>query len=316
MENNKGIDFSFILPAYKGRYLKEAINSILAQTYPYFELIIVNDNSPDDIDSIVNEFEDKRISYHVNKENIGGKDLVAQWNHCLSFAKNDYVILATDDDLYENKFLESFVPLIKKYSCVNVFQARIMSIDKDGNILSLEKCYKEYLRPEEYLFHYIRGIKGGIPQNIFKRSALNDIGGFISFPLAWGSDDATILEMAKNGIVHSQTFLAKFRWSDINISNKHNCSIEFKKFKSRLLLNKWLDKYIKELVFQENDLGEFLKKEIIGKRPITRKIFIIHSLKHVRFYKLPFIYIYLKKYGALTLKDIASILYIWIKSRV
>ena len=101
MDNNKGINFSFILPAYKGRYLKEAINSILAQTYPYFELIIVNDKSPDDIDSIVNAFEDNRVSYYVNKENIGGKDLVAQWNHCLSFAKNEYVILATDDDLYE-----------------------------------------------------------------------------------------------------------------------------------------------------------------------------------------------------------------------
>ena len=62
--------------------------------------------------------------------------------------------------------------------------------------------------------------------------------------------------------------------------------------------------------------SEFLKEEIIGKRPITRNIFIIHSLKHISIYKLPFIYIYLKKYGALTLKDIASILYNWIKSRV
>lgn len=314
MEDNKKIYFSFILPAYKGRYLKEAINSILEQTYPYFELIVVNDKSPDDIDSIVNSFEDNRVSYYVNKENIGGKDLVAQWNHCLSFAKNEYVILATDDDLYENNFLESFIPLIKKYSYVNVFQARIMSIDKDGKILSIEKCYKEYLRPEEYLFHYFNGIKGGIPQNIFKKSALDDIGGFISFPLGWGSDDATILAMAKNGIVHSQNFLARFRWSDINISNRHNSSIEYKKFKSRLLLNKWLDKYINKLVFQENDLGVYLRNEIVGKRDIINKVFVINSLKHIGIYHLPQIIIDLRNCHQFTFKDTISILYYWIKS--
>lgn len=310
------IRFSFILPAYKGRYLKEAINSILEQTYPYFELIIVNDKSPDDIDSIVNAFEDNRVSYYVNKENIGGKDLVAQWNHCLSFAKNEYVILATDDDLYENNFLESFIPLIKKYSYVNVFQARIMSIDKDGKILSIEKCYKEYLRPEEYLFHYFNGIKGGIPQNIFKKSALDDIGGFISFPLGWGSDDATILAMSKNGIVHSQNFLARFRWSDINISNNHDNATEIKKFESRLLLTTWLDKYVKGLEFQGGDLGDFFKEEIIGKRAITRKVFIIHSLRHISIFHLPEIYKNLKNCETFKLRDIMSILYNWIKSRI
>lgn len=39
-EENKNVPFSFVLPAYKGRYLKEAIASILAQTYTGFELII------------------------------------------------------------------------------------------------------------------------------------------------------------------------------------------------------------------------------------------------------------------------------------
>lgn len=42
-----------------------------------FELIIVNDQSPDDIDSIVFSFNDSRIQYDINEKNIGGTDLVS-----------------------------------------------------------------------------------------------------------------------------------------------------------------------------------------------------------------------------------------------
>ena len=93
--------FSFILPAWKGRYLREAILSILNQSYSDFELIVVDDCSPDPLEKIVEAFKDPRIEYHHNEHNIGGRDLVAQWNHCLQYAHGDYVILATDDDLYE-----------------------------------------------------------------------------------------------------------------------------------------------------------------------------------------------------------------------
>ena len=62
--------YSFVLPAYKATFFKEAIDSILAQTYKEFELIIVNDASPDDLDSIVNSYSDSRIRYYVNEQNI------------------------------------------------------------------------------------------------------------------------------------------------------------------------------------------------------------------------------------------------------
>ena len=70
--------FSFVLPAYKGRYLAESIKSILAQTVTDFELVIVNDCSPDDIAGIVADNTDDRIRYFENERNIGGNDLVAQ----------------------------------------------------------------------------------------------------------------------------------------------------------------------------------------------------------------------------------------------
>ena len=171
--------FSFILPAYKGRYLKESISSILKQDYTDFELIVVDDCSPDPILQMVLEFNDERITYYRNEQNIGGKDLVAQWNHCLEYAKGDYVILATDDDLYESNFLSSFVPLIKKYPDVNLFRARILQVDSHNEIKYIDSCYKEFLLPIEFRYHIMHGMKGGIPQYIFKRDALVKKGGFV-----------------------------------------------------------------------------------------------------------------------------------------
>ena len=104
--------FSFVLPAYKATYLQQAMQSILSQTYSDFELIVVDDCSSEDIEGIVSGFKDERISYFRNEKNIGGHDLVGQWNKCLSYAEGEYVILATDDDLYAPEFLKTFVPLI------------------------------------------------------------------------------------------------------------------------------------------------------------------------------------------------------------
>ena len=86
------VKYSFVLPAYKANYLRESIDSILGQTYTDFELIIVNDASPEDVDSIVNSYNDKRIQYYRNEDNIGGKDLVAQWNYSISYATGDYLV--------------------------------------------------------------------------------------------------------------------------------------------------------------------------------------------------------------------------------
>ena len=122
--------FSFILPAWKGRYLREAIRSILGQSYRDFELIVVDDCSPEPLKEIVGEFQDTRVEYYRNEHNIGGKDLVAQWNHCLQYAHGDYVILATDDDLYEPRFLEEMARLIDLYPEVDLLRSRIMQTDK------------------------------------------------------------------------------------------------------------------------------------------------------------------------------------------
>ena len=68
---NNGL-VSIIMPSYNtGGYIKNSIESVLAQTYENWELIIVDDCSTDDTDSIVGQFSDKRIRYLKNEKNSG-----------------------------------------------------------------------------------------------------------------------------------------------------------------------------------------------------------------------------------------------------
>lgn len=114
--------FSFIMPCYKRQFLGKAIESILAQTYDDFELVVVNDASPENLYEVVNSISDPRLRYEENITNLGGRDLVACWNHCLQFARGEYVILATDDDVIEPTFLEDAVRMIKKYPEVDLLR--------------------------------------------------------------------------------------------------------------------------------------------------------------------------------------------------
>jgi glycosyltransferase involved in cell wall biosynthesis len=138
------ISFSFVLPAFKSEYLKKSIDSILAQTYPDFELIIVNDASPHPIDKIVASYQSDKIRYYKNPHNIGGADLVKNWNHCLHYAKGEYVILASDDDIYEKDFLLTASRIVMKHPTVDVVRSRVVKIDESDLIIEQNTLWMRY----------------------------------------------------------------------------------------------------------------------------------------------------------------------------
>lgn len=215
--------YSFILPAYKSKYLKSSINSILNQSYTDFELIIVNDASPEDIDSIINSYTDKRIQYHKNERNIGGEDLVKQWNHCLSFAKGEFIILATDDDEYTSDYLEKMNILVEKYPFVSAFRPRITYISENNSLSNIECFMPEFSTRNLFLYFFFkRYVFTGIGFWIFRRTKLLEIGGYQSMPAAWFADDVTTMALSEAGVVMSNEVLFKFRIHDQSISDQHN----------------------------------------------------------------------------------------------
>lgn len=276
--------YSFVLPAYKAHFFKEAIDSILAQTYTDFELIIVNDASPEDLDSIVKSYDDPRIRYYVNEQNIGGKDLVAQWNHCLEYATGEYIILASDDDVYFPQYLEKMDALVRKYPNVNVFRPRVQRIDADGNIVHIEGFIPEYTSLLEFPYYrFCEYIQSGIPFYIIKKEILLANGGFVSYPLAWYADDAIVAIMAQNGMVSSSEILFSFRVSGESISTKENdASTLKKKIEATNQYYDWFTTFI-EAKKTKDKYAVLYKKSVLEAIPGRRKGQYDWDLRHSSF---------------------------------
>ena len=94
---------SIVMPVYNGElYLKEAIDSILAQTFTNFEFIIINDGSTDHSDDIINSYHDDRIVY-INQENGG---IGAALRNGCNKAKGQYIARMDCDDIASPERLE------------------------------------------------------------------------------------------------------------------------------------------------------------------------------------------------------------------
>lgn len=212
---------SIAIPAYKATYLKEAIQSVLNQTAQNIELIIVNDKSPENIDSVVNQFKDSRIRYFINEENIGGKDPVANWNKCLSYAQGTFFCLLCDDDIYAPSFIETMLDLAQKYPHCNVFKSRVQTIDKEGKVLTYFPSSPEWEPTCDYLWHVAYGHrKQTVSEWMYRTKRMRECGGYAAVPMAWGADYlSAMLFGAEGGICATIKPLVIFRRSGQNISN-------------------------------------------------------------------------------------------------
>src|SRR3989339_623001 len=93
---------SVIMSAYNAeKYLAEAIESILAQTFKNFEFIIIDDGSKDDTLRIINEYarKDRRIKVYHNKKNIGCVGFIRNLNKGIKLAKGKYLARMDADDI-------------------------------------------------------------------------------------------------------------------------------------------------------------------------------------------------------------------------
>lgn len=89
---------SIVMPTYNcGRFIGESIDSVLAQTYPHWELIIVDDCATDNTEQIVSQYTDSRIRYMRNEYNMGA---ALTRNRALREAKGRYIAFLDSDDLW------------------------------------------------------------------------------------------------------------------------------------------------------------------------------------------------------------------------
>lgn len=123
---------SIILCFYnEEKYLEKAINSVLAQTYSNFELIIVNDGSTDGSDKIVKSYHDDRIVYESYE---GNRRLAYARNRGLELATGDYIGFFDGDDVMVPDKMEKQVKYLKEHNDIILVSGGYAYMDAEGKV--------------------------------------------------------------------------------------------------------------------------------------------------------------------------------------
>lgn len=213
-------ELTILVPAWKTEFLQRALDSLAGQTEQGFAVLVVDDAGPSDIARICGGF--PRFRYVRFEENLGGKDLVGHWARCLELVETEWVCLFSDDDELEPECVAAFLEARSARPELDVFAFDPVVIGRDGGMLHAPERLGRILSGSEFARLRMEGrLWSFMPDHVFRKSALDRDGGFVRFPLAWNSDDATwVLLAGDKGIGTIPGPRVRWRWSGDNISSR------------------------------------------------------------------------------------------------
>lgn len=136
---DNSIKFSIIIPTFnRASFIDKAINSLLTQTYPSFELIVIDDGSTDNTEEVVKSFIDKRITY-IRKPN---KERAAARNSGKQVANGHYLTFFDSDDLLYPHHLETAYNLIKNKNHPKWFHLGYDVKSENGELIKTENTLR------------------------------------------------------------------------------------------------------------------------------------------------------------------------------
>lgn len=169
---------SVIIPTYnRAHMLEKSLKSVLAQTYPWFEVIIVDDGSTDDTAELIKSYKDKRIRYYYREVNQGA---AAARNYGLTKAENDFIAFEDSDDIWHvDKLKKQMEAMGSLASNVGIVYHKIAYDFGDGRfaVLPSEQIDNEKKSGDIYVQMLYDNLIP-CPSILARRSAIADAGGF------------------------------------------------------------------------------------------------------------------------------------------
>lgn len=213
---------SVLMPVFNAeKYLSEAIQSILSQSFRDFEFIVIDDGSTDSSASIIKSFHDDRIVYVKNEQNLG---IVKSLNKGISLAKGEFVARMDADDISHPLRFEKQIEFFEQNPLVAMCGGFYKIIDNEGKIIGEEtfetdpdllKCELMFYCPFAH------------PSLMIKKNVLNELNGYKE--LTPVEDYELWLRInAKYKSVNIPEYLLFYRWHGSNISiTKKNVQIKY-----------------------------------------------------------------------------------------
>lgn len=208
------------IPTYNraSSYLRYALQSAVSQTYKNIEIIVSDNCSPDNTESVVKEFNDPRIRYYRQRENIGPLN---NRNFCLEQSRGQYFVIVMDDDLIDSDFVSTCMNAVKDRGEIGVILTGMRVIDSDGNILSASHNMVGGHSTADFILGWFeRKVPLYLGSMVFNTKRLKQLGGLHS-KTNTGYDDvvACVQLAAKYGRVDIFDIKASFRRHGSNIGD-------------------------------------------------------------------------------------------------
>lgn len=203
---------SVILPVYNASlYLREAMNSIVNQTYTDWELIIINDGSTDNSQEIILSYTDQRIKYFENENNLG---LISTLNKAINLCSGEYIARMDADDISHPKRFAKQVEFLNRNSNYAMCGSFAFIIDNGGNITGkiVHVTENDYLKVNllfsvPFVHPSIMIRREVLEENLFDKEYLH-------------AEDYNLWTRIarKHKVANIPDFLLKYRWHGSNVS--------------------------------------------------------------------------------------------------
>ena len=266
LTNNKNVWISVLLCTYNDeKYIKEAVMSILDQTYPYFEFIIVDDGSTDGTNKILKEFTDPRIKL-IEKKNTGLTDsLNIGFSHC----KFDWVARMDGDDISYTDRFEKQVRLIR--DDIAVIGGQCTYIDSKGKKLGKSQLA---ITHKEIINKTLNGYTAHIhPSVLINKKFYFKVGGFDKYIYAAEDLDLWLMMSHYGQLKNLEDDIIYFRIHDRKISNtKRKEQI----FNGQIALLKY-----KREIYRCLNYIDYAEMEKVVEKSFVNKLILFFSLKSI-----------------------------------
>lgn len=262
--------YSITIPAYKVYFFRECVESVLCQTYDDYEVVILNDCSPENVKEIVEECQKlkngDKIRYYENEKNVGAINVVDNWNKLLELARGEYIICMGDDDMLTPECLEDYNKCINKYPDLEIYHARTYIINENSEIINIQEDRPDWESAYSIVWHAFKSSRMQfIGDFLFKRDALLERGGFYKLPMARGSDWVSgCIAASKKGIAnsHTPTFMYRVNESTITTQTKGELLVD-----ADIKYREWFLKFLAPE--PNNDLDKNYRRILLKHIPVN-----------------------------------------------
>jgi glycosyltransferase involved in cell wall biosynthesis len=205
---------SVIIPVYgHAGYILDSLDSVFAQSYTDFEVIVINDGSPDASESILEHYINSAKIKYVRQENKG---VAAARNHGLALASGDFIAFLDDDDIWPNNKLEVQVDHIENCDAILVGGS-------SHGFFDIENAYEGSFDTNKFrllntIDFFLCNHFTSPGQVIIRKSALDAVSGFDE--AIWGVDDLDLwIRLSRIGEIRKYEYMAlHHRVHDANAS--------------------------------------------------------------------------------------------------